>query len=135
MCANIQTIKDIRSYLSARLSDLYPEREIRSIAVLIVRTLFETDRLHLALEEKLPVTHEIEKQFKGIAVELETGRPIQYILGETEFYNCRIFVKEGILIPRQETEEFVDLVIRENGIEASCWRLARRLSAACATSA
>ena len=49
-----------------------------------------------------------------ITGELKTGKPIQYILGETTFYNCTIKVSSSTLIPRPETEELVDLIIREN---------------------
>ncbi len=89
-------------------------REVRSIVNIIIKTLFETDRLHVIQEEKLLVTPDILSRLTDITRELETGKPIQYVLGETEFYDCRILVKEGVLIPRQETEEIVDLVIREN---------------------
>lgn len=36
------------------------------------------------------------------------GRPLQYIVGKWGFYNVEVFVKEGILIPRQDTEALVD---------------------------
>jgi release factor glutamine methyltransferase len=45
---------------------------------------------------------------------LKTGKPLQYILGETNFYNCIIKVNNETLIPRPETEEFVDLIVKEN---------------------
>jgi release factor glutamine methyltransferase len=46
--------------------------------------------------------------------ELKTGKPIQYVVGETQFYNCTIKLNSSTLIPRPETEELVDLIIKEN---------------------
>lgn len=43
-----------------------------------------------------------------------SGYPLQYIIGEWEFYGCPFKVGEGVLIPRQDTEALVDAVIRCN---------------------
>jgi release factor glutamine methyltransferase len=49
-----------------------------------------------------------------ISLDLKSGKPIQYILGETTFYDCIIKLNGSTLIPRQETEELVDQVISDN---------------------
>ena len=97
-----------------QLSGLYTEREINSLSELIIKTVFNVDRLHAISDNRLVLTSEIDNRLQDIIMELRTGRPVQYIIGETEFYNCRIKVRESVLIPRQETEELVDLIIKEN---------------------
>jgi release factor glutamine methyltransferase len=114
MGVEIQTIKDIKLYLASELNELYPETEISAIAVIIIDTITGLTRLHQIHEAGKIITVRQAERVKGICEELKTGKPIQYIIGETSFYNCRIKVNSSVLIPRQETEELVDLIIREN---------------------
>lgn len=41
-----------------------------------------------------------------------SGEPLQYLLGEWEFYGMRLFVGEGVLIPRQDTETLVETALQ-----------------------
>ncbi len=52
--------------------------------------------------------------YEQILEELKNGKPIQYVLGEDEFYGLTFKVNQNVLIPRPETEELVDLIINDN---------------------
>ena len=114
MGVKIQTIKDIRFYLTNELSTIYREPEIRILSDILIRTITGMTKLHQLYDTGYKFALPEAEKIIEITRELKTGRPIQYILGETTFYNCTIKVNNSTLIPRPETEELVDLIIREN---------------------
>ena len=111
---NLQTFKDIRIYLGKELSGIYPDSEIKAITNIIIRSVTGATQGHQLYLTDHEVTGEQASIIDRICLELKTGKPVQYILGETIFYECRIKLNRSTLIPRPETEELVDLVIREN---------------------
>jgi release factor glutamine methyltransferase len=113
MGMKIQTIKDINLFLREELIDLYPETEIIAFAN-IIKSKFRFTKLQMFAFPESPITGKQAEEIARICRELKTGKPIQYITGETNFYNCTIKVNSSTLIPRPETEELVDLIIREN---------------------
>jgi release factor glutamine methyltransferase len=114
MKGNIQTIKDIKSYLLKELAEIYPQSEITALSNIIIKTLFKVSGLHVLTMPQDPVTKKQADRIISICRDLKRGKPIQHILGETSFYNCTIKVTPEVLIPRPETEELVDLIIKEN---------------------
>ena len=52
------------------------------------------------------------KKIKEIADKRLTGRPLWYIVGDTEFFGCKIKVDERALIPRPETELLADYTVK-----------------------
>lgn len=114
MACNLRTIKDIRNFLLKELEKIYPEEEIRSITHIINYTVINIDKLHFLSKNDQQVSLKESARVEEICERLKTGEPLQYILGETVFYGCRLKVNPHFMIPRPETEELVDLIIKEN---------------------
>jgi release factor glutamine methyltransferase len=114
MSVNILTIKQAKEFLLKELKDIYSEKEINFLSRVIIKTIFRTSGLHEIYKPDFLITPEQSDEIIRICNELRTGKPYQYVIGETEFLNCTIKVNPSVLIPRPETEELVDLIIREN---------------------
>lgn len=114
MGIKIQTIRDIRSYLSGELAELYPEEEIRALTGIVLNNVLRMSSIHQVLFPDKKITRSQSVRIIEICSELKAGKPVQYVLGETLFYGCIIKLDRSTLIPRPETEELTDLIIREN---------------------
>jgi release factor glutamine methyltransferase len=114
MGVKIQTIKDIRILLARELQGVYQESEIRTVSDILIKKTTGITRLHQLYDNGFEVSASAAEMIYGFAEELKTGKPVQYVIGETVFYNCQIKLNRSTLIPRPETEELVDLIIREN---------------------
>ena len=90
------------------LRKLYDPGEAKSIARIVME-----DGFHFYhFQEDRPVEKEESSKLKAIKSRLLAGEPIQYILGEADFYSIKLKVNPKVLIPRQETEELVHWIIQ-----------------------
>lgn len=108
------SIKKVISFIKSELKNYYPITEIESFISIIFEYLFDYSRVQIQLNIDKKVFFEDFEKITYIINKLKDYKPIQYILGETEFYDLKFYVNEDVLIPRPETEELVDLIIKEN---------------------
>jgi release factor glutamine methyltransferase len=104
-------LKKYKSNFIQELSSIYDEMEAESFFYLILEHLHQFKRIDLALNPDFEISESDKVRWENILSELKTQKPIQYILGETEFYGLKFIVDENVLIPRPETEELVDLIV------------------------
>lgn len=96
--------------LAARLTGLYDAREARSIARTLIAELSGLSLSALLTDPGAELTVEGLEEAAG---RLAAGEPLQYVVGNAEFYGRRFAVRRGVLIPRPETEELVAWVLRD----------------------
>lgn len=96
-------------------SECYPDVEARQIAEMILLAKGGISRNDLLIEPNV----ELEiPDLDVIMDELRSWRPVQYIVGKADFADMELTVREGVLIPRPETEELVDWVARDAQVGA-----------------
>lgn len=104
------TIKDIIIKYSEEFKDISDTPRLDT-ELLLQKVLGDVDRLYIHLNLNKELTEEQKIKFIGFAEERINGRPIAYIVEKREFMGLDFFVKEGVLIPRPDTETLVEEII------------------------
>lgn len=112
-------LKEYRRQFAIELSGLYDEKEIESFFYILLEAFHQLRRVDLALNPNIELDGMQLLQWETVLSQLLEEKPIQHILGETEFYGLPFYVNENTLIPRPETEELVKWILSNNQINIS----------------
>jgi release factor glutamine methyltransferase len=107
-------LKTFKSKMLTALSSIYDEQEIESFFYLLLESYQGKKRIDLALNPDMEMDALQLIQWESALSELLNQKPIQYIIGATEFYGLPFLVNENTLIPRPETEELVEWIVAES---------------------
>ncbi len=102
------------SYIKQTLQGYYPDSELVPMAKLLLTQVFGMSVVELYAGKDTTFSVNERKQLDDILVRLQKLEPIQYIIGTEEFYGLTFEVNKHVLIPRPETGELVDWIIREH---------------------
>lgn len=109
-------LKDLAGRFADSLGEIYGPDEAHAIFLVAIGSVLQYSRADYLLkkEEKLQEGPVIRLQ--NILTELQSGKPVQYVIGETFFYGLPFKVSPSVLIPRPETEELVEWVIESSAL-------------------
>ena len=106
-------IQEFKKQFFLELSDLYPETEIQSFFNFLIEFKLNLTRVELALQPTIELNEGDFIFFQKAFHSLKNHIPIQYIIGEAEFYGLTFNVNNNVLIPRPETEELVNWILKD----------------------
>ncbi len=111
-------IADIVQFFRAELKNDYEKEEIETFIGYCFEEYAGIERVNIFLNPNATVSESELLKFNFAIKNLKQHRPIQYILGKADFYDLKFIVNPHVLIPRPETEELVDLIIKENQVSS-----------------
>lgn len=108
------TVSSALAYFKDELKSFFDASEITSMIYIVFEYYFGLSKTDLILNAEKQLSESELLKVIFTVKDLKNKKPLAYILGEWEFFGLRFKVNEHTLIPRPETEELVDLILKEN---------------------
>ncbi len=108
------TVGKLFNELVGELEELYSQEEAINIMRIVFQEKLGLSRADMALQNEQTVDDKSRKLIFQIAEKLIEGQPVQQLLGSVHFLKTKLRINKNVLIPRPETEELVDIIIKEN---------------------
>lgn len=107
-------LKEVAASVRDRLTPKYGEGEARAMCRIIFENLKGWSPVDMAIRANEPVSDFICGKVDEVVEKLLDDQPIQLIFGNADFYGMNFKVTTDTLIPRPETAELVDIIVKEN---------------------
>ena len=108
------TLNEARTVLTKELSTIYDNDELKNIIDLVLEYITNMSRMEQVKSKMAYLTCTQLENLDIITERLKHNEPVQYVLGQAWFAGMKFKVNKNVLIPRPETEELVDWVIKES---------------------
>lgn len=108
------TLNELMKRMRSRLTEKYDSGEADAMARVVMQHLKGWSAVDLVLKRDSLLSDYISGKAMAIVERVMADEPLQYVLGETRFYGNTLVVSPAVLIPRPETEELVDIIVKQN---------------------
>ncbi len=105
--------KEAHRHFFEQLKSIYSNNEAAVITDWVFEWATGWKRPEIISRSGLILEKPVYDLLQNKLTELLAEKPVQYVLGEAWFYNTRLKVSDAVLIPRPETEELVEWVIKD----------------------
>ncbi len=112
MFVKTNTVKAIKDYYYNSLSQIYSQSEIKVLLEIVFEHFLNYNKIEVKTKEENRLSESELLLFHFTLKRLKNFEPIQYILEEAPFYGMLLKVSSSVLIPRPETEELVELILK-----------------------
>jgi len=109
----MQKVKDIRLFLKEDLGSQYPDSELRGFLNWILEYVLDFSTMDALMKAEELLKVEDIAEVKRIVRLLKQEIPIQQVVGYAWFYGSKFPISKNVLIPRPETEELVDWILKD----------------------
>lgn len=104
----LKSLDNLRHYFISKLLDVgFQENEAQICFFALCEKHFQLTKIYYFKNPKSPIPENFQVFIQDLNL-LSEGIPLQYILGETNFFGLQIMVNNNVLIPRPETEELIE---------------------------
>ncbi|MES2134293.1 MAG: peptide chain release factor N(5)-glutamine methyltransferase [Bacteroidota bacterium] len=107
-------LSDLYLFYQTELASLYDNEELYAIFEVVCEKYLKFSKADVKQQFHSNLNQSDLLNIYDAAKALKTGLPVQYVLKEAFFYDLFFYVTPAVLIPRPETEELVDIVLKSN---------------------
>lgn len=105
-------IQQAYKQLLFQLYEMYDDREAANIADMVIENITGFKKVDRLINKQFPLSEKQLQLLNDYTIQLLEHKPVQYVLHEAWFAGIKLYVDENVLIPRPETEELVELVVK-----------------------